>query len=68
VAAISRDIVYAIYHVEFRARPVVPVQRMQTNRGDGGGQPQPAHSSKTLGRNDPCWCGSGKKYKQCHGK
>lgn len=20
----------------------------------------------TLGRNDPCWCGSGKKYKQCH--
>ena len=21
-----------------------------------------------LGRNDPCWCGSGKKYKQCHGK
>jgi preprotein translocase subunit SecA len=21
-----------------------------------------------IGRNDPCWCGSGKKYKQCHGK
>jgi len=21
---------------------------------------------KTLGRNDPCWCGSGKKYKKCH--
>ena len=20
-----------------------------------------------LGRNDPCWCGSGKKYKKCHG-
>jgi preprotein translocase subunit SecA len=20
-----------------------------------------------LGRNDPCWCGSGKKYKLCHG-
>jgi hypothetical protein len=19
-----------------------------------------------LGRNDPCWCGSGKKYKKCH--
>jgi uncharacterized protein YecA (UPF0149 family) len=19
------------------------------------------------GRNDPCWCGSGKKYKKCHG-
>ncbi len=22
--------------------------------------------SKKIGRNDPCWCGSGKKYKQCH--
>jgi len=24
--------------------------------------------SHKLGRNDPCWCGSGKKYKHCHGK
>lgn len=23
---------------------------------------------KKIGRNEPCWCGSGKKYKQCHGK
>ncbi|MDR0359311.1 MAG: SEC-C domain-containing protein [bacterium] len=21
-----------------------------------------------MGRNDPCWCGSGKKYKRCHGR
>ena len=21
-----------------------------------------------IGRNEPCWCGSGKKFKQCHGK
>jgi preprotein translocase subunit SecA len=26
---------------------------------------QPA-VSKTMGRNDPCWCGSGKKWKKCH--
>jgi len=25
-------------------------------------------SNKKIGRNDPCWCGSGKKYKRCHGK
>ncbi len=25
-------------------------------------------SSEKLGRNDPCWCGSGQKYKNCHGK
>jgi preprotein translocase subunit SecA len=26
-----------------------------------------ASSHEKLGRNDPCWCGSGKKYKKCHG-
>jgi len=25
-------------------------------------------SDKKLGRNEPCWCGSGKKFKQCHGR
>ena len=24
-------------------------------------------STSTIGRNDPCWCGSGKKFKKCHG-
>ncbi|NUM51556.1 MAG: preprotein translocase subunit SecA [Flavobacteriales bacterium] len=40
-----------------------------------GGQPQqqvqkmaPVRVEKKVGRNDPCPCGSGKKYKQCHGK
>ena len=28
----------------------------------------PAHSVPKVGRNDPCPCGSGKKYKKCHGK
>ncbi len=28
---------------------------------------QPIHAEKTVGRNDPCPCGSGKKYKKCHG-
>ena len=29
---------------------------------------QPQHNGPKIGRNDPCPCGSGKKYKQCHGK
>ena len=29
---------------------------------------EPARAEKTVGRNDPCPCGSGKKYKNCHGK
>ena len=32
------------------------------------GKPQPIHVDDKVGRNDPCPCGSGKKYKQCHGK
>ncbi|MCA1785212.1 MAG: SEC-C domain-containing protein, partial [Desulfobacteraceae bacterium] len=40
----------------------------------GGGDPnrpqrvQPVRVEKKVGRNDPCPCGSGKKYKACHGK
>ncbi len=30
--------------------------------------PTPVHSEKKTGRNEPCPCGSGKKYKKCHGK
>ena len=30
--------------------------------------PQPADAGPKVGRNDPCPCGSGKKYKHCHGK
>jgi hypothetical protein len=29
-------------------------------------KPSPAEMARDLGRNEPCWCGSGKKYKKCH--
>ena len=29
---------------------------------------EPVRAEKHVGRNDPCPCGSGKKYKNCHGK
>ena len=39
--------------------------------GAGGGngeeeKPQPVRVEKKPGRNEPCWCSSGKKYKKCH--
>ncbi|PTB85232.1 preprotein translocase subunit SecA, partial [Pseudidiomarina aestuarii] len=36
----------------------------------GSPSPEPAEpaAAQKVGRNDPCPCGSGKKYKQCHGK
>jgi len=35
--------------------------------GNGGAAPAPVPAGK-IGRNDPCYCGSGKKYKKCHGR
>ena len=54
--------------------PKLNMNRMTTSRSDlvtNGGQPRskmPMRVEKTVGRNDPCPCGSGKKYKNCHGK
>ncbi|MBQ6959175.1 MAG: preprotein translocase subunit SecA [Bacteroidales bacterium] len=50
------------------------LSRMQTSRPDlltNSSEPKtqaPIHVEKKVGRNDPCPCGSGKKYKNCHGK
>jgi uncharacterized protein len=32
-----------------------------------GPKTEPVRRSEAPGRNDPCWCGSGKKFKKCHG-
>ena len=52
-AAIPSEIAEADYAAELEA----PVQ-VETRRVD---------EREKLGRNDPCWCGSGKKFKKCHG-
>ncbi|MEK7278675.1 MAG: SEC-C metal-binding domain-containing protein, partial [Chloroflexota bacterium] len=44
----------------FRSRNLTEL-RAEVDRGAG-----PAGPKRTLGRNDPCHCGSGKKYKNCH--
>ncbi len=56
------------------------IENLRTSKDDisqynsGGGSPQdkdrktePVRVDKKVGRNDPCPCGSGKKYKHCHG-
>jgi preprotein translocase subunit SecA len=49
-----------------------PAQRLNTSGpGDGSSAPSPAKPTSNqpkVGRNDACPCGSGKKYKKCHGK
>ena len=45
-----------------------PPPPMIFNRGEGQSSPRTVHRSQAkVGRNDPCPCGSGKKYKKCHG-
>ena len=71
IAAIQEDTVKML----MRVRPQEKLQRKEVARitgvsgGDGlGGKPQPVvKKGKKVGRNDPCPCGSGKKYKKCCG-
>ena len=61
---------------ERRQQPKVDVNKLQASRmaaaaaaGQGEkSKPAPIKVEKKVGRNDPCPCGSGKKYKHCHGK
>jgi preprotein translocase subunit SecA len=51
--------------VEARTDPVVVGAAKTRSLGNDGGAPNPDWT--TVGRNDPCPCGSGKKFKKCHG-
>jgi preprotein translocase subunit SecA len=42
-------------------------QRFQEAQQAGGASVQQRVVERKIGRNDPCWCGSGKKFKKCHG-
>ena len=58
---------------QMEQRRQLDMSRFNTNRNDpASGNPaerkvQPVRVDKKIGRNDPCPCGSGKKYKNCHG-
>ncbi len=47
--------------------PQTAQPELKTNQDQIEGKPAQAHSKKKVGRNDPCPCGSGKKYKKCCG-
>ena len=77
-AAIKRQIVELIPRIDVGAfiQNESELRRVEQGMQYAGGGKGTADSSVTLsrtsnrehiGRNDPCWCGSGKKYKKCHG-
>ncbi|WP_283609532.1 preprotein translocase subunit SecA [Faecalispora anaeroviscerum] len=49
-------------------REEVAKPTMATGAGDGSEENHPVVNGKKVGRNDPCPCGSGKKYKKCCGR
>jgi preprotein translocase subunit SecA len=83
-ASIQADIVSRMFHLQFVREDQPPPSRTPVPAGGGprgpnghgpngrpGGQGEPVGAgapSAKIGRNDPCWCGSGRKYKRCHGR
>lgn len=69
---ISMDTITRLFKIQVRSEDEKitrrPVQRqVRYNRGEEAEQNQPVIKGKKIGRNDPCPCGSGKKYKKCCG-
>ena len=69
-AAIKEDTVRMLYqiHVEQRIEREQQAKITGTNRDDTGTREPVKRTVKKIYPNDPCPCGSGKKFKQCHGR
>ena len=76
VKAIREESVKAVFSLRPKKKEEVVNVKMNNNitnlmtnaAGEDTPKRKPAKSEKKVGRNDPCPCGSGKKYKQCCGK
>ena len=71
IAAIQEETIRRLFSVRLKTNEEVKRERVATGitegRGDGTVKKQPRKVQK-VGRNEPCPCGSGKKYKHCCGK
>lgn len=63
VEEIQQDVVRYVFKLEVVQQP----QRQKYHEPNTAGR-QPVRGGKKVGRNDPCPCGSGKKYKKCCGR
>jgi preprotein translocase subunit SecA len=64
----TMNIDQAILATENQTQVIESPQTLILNAVDSNDTPTIKNSAPKLGRNDPCFCGSGKKYKNCHGK
>ncbi|MCL4399678.1 preprotein translocase subunit SecA [Patescibacteria group bacterium] len=58
VESLIYGIIFQIFEMDLNKIAAAPAEKAKT-------QTPPEY--KEIGRNDPCWCGSGKKFKKCHG-
>jgi preprotein translocase subunit SecA len=70
VAGIRDKTAASLYHVRLRvnAEPIKREQVAKPIEPQGDSKPKPKRVSGKVGPNDPCPCGSGKKYKKCCGR
>jgi preprotein translocase subunit SecA len=71
LGSIEESVVSAIFRVQVVKKVESPMENrdISTSGGDEtAGSSMPEAGKKKIGRNEPCPCGSGKKYKKCHGK
>jgi len=76
VNTIDDEIVHRIYKIQIQQAPQMRHNVTEQAAGEAVGTSETSDNNrkttstavdkKKLGRNDPCWCGSGKKYKKCH--
>ncbi len=70
---IRHDVAHTIFHVGLvkqntPPRITTPVSQVAAAARTGSNNPKPHKDGQKVGRNDPCPCGSGKKYKHCCGR
>jgi preprotein translocase subunit SecA len=68
---ISTEVVSRLFKIQVQQKETIKKEpqkqmRVNYNRGEGSAA-QTVRREKKIGRNDPCPCGSGKKYKKCCG-
>lgn len=71
VASIEEDAVKYVMKAEIRSnleREEVAKGQAVNPKEEGEVKRQPVRKKETVGRNEPCPCGSGKKFKHCHGR
>lgn len=74
IDSIKEDLLYYLYRVSYSRADEREAQEKQEqevyyNRGDEEAAPKaPSRADDTSGRNEPCSCGSGKKFKKCCGR